>query len=142
MAHLGDVPGTPPLQDPILLFSAKSARVGGPHPPYGKSWIRHCFVPQYPNEYLNFYCSVAGFTAAGIAKGSLAAWMMSMAAPVEAGGVIAILQSAGAAGIGLGGNIALGGCSSATASGFYYKFGNRKENKSEMDPQEKKKTLK
>ena len=65
-----------------------------------------------------------------------------MAAPVEAGGVIAILQSAGAAGIGLGGNIALGGCSSATASGFYYKFGNRKENKSEMDPQEKKKTLK
>ena len=45
MTNLGGVPGSCPPWDPILsfshTFSPKSAHVGGPHPPYGKSWIRH-----------------------------------------------------------------------------------------------------
>ena len=50
------MPGTRhPLWDPILsflhTFSPKSAYIGGPcpsqmgaHPPYVKSWIRHCEI--------------------------------------------------------------------------------------------------
>ena len=52
----------PPLQDPILSFSQKSAHVGGPAPPpaktgprfpYGKSWISPCvpFGPCWLIEY-------------------------------------------------------------------------------------------
>lgn len=51
-----------------------------------------------------------GFTAAGITAGSWAATMMSYSAVaagggVPAGGVVAVLQSAGAAGLGVGGNL-------------------------------------
>lgn len=51
---------------------------------------------------------LAGFTQAGVAAGSFAAWTMSWF-----GGTVpawfAVLQSAGAAGIGVGGNAALAG---------------------------------
>lgn len=43
-----------------------------------------------------------GFGTGGIAAGSLGAWMMSLEGSVAAGGVVATLQSIGAAGLGLG----------------------------------------
>ncbi|GBB91766.1 hypothetical protein RclHR1_19130004 [Rhizophagus clarus] len=50
-----------------------------------------------------------GFGEAGIAAGSIAAWMMSLhRGAVAAGSLVAILQSVGAAGIGIGGIIASG----------------------------------
>ncbi|NXX95588.1 IFI27 protein, partial [Centropus bengalensis] len=53
-----------------------------------------------------------GFTGAGIAAGSLAAKMMSVAAVANGGGVaagsaVAVLQSVGAAGLSLGAKIGL-----------------------------------
>jgi hypothetical protein len=42
-----------------------------------------------------------GFTGAGIAAGSFAAWLMSFFAPIVPGSLVAILQSAGAAGLSL-----------------------------------------
>ena len=50
-----------------------------------------------------------GFGEAGIAAGSIAAWMMSLhRGYVAAGSLVAILQSVGAAGLGIGGLIAAG----------------------------------
>ncbi|RGB21941.1 hypothetical protein C1646_776952 [Rhizophagus diaphanus] len=50
-----------------------------------------------------------GFGEAGIAAGSIAAWMMSLhRGTVAAGSLVAILQSVGAAGLGIGGIIASG----------------------------------
>ena len=46
-----------------------------------------------------------GFTTGGIAAGSWAAWLMSAMAPTEAGGIVATLQSVGAAGLGPSGII-------------------------------------
>ena len=47
----GGVPGARPLWDPILsfshTFSPKSSHVRGPHPPCGKSWIRHWYLSSY-----------------------------------------------------------------------------------------------
>lgn len=61
-----------------------------------------------------------GFTAGGIAAGSTAAAMMSSAATaagggVVAGGMVATLQSIGAAGLGLGAKVAIGAASTAVA---------------------------
>ncbi len=50
-----------------------------------------------------------GFGAAGIAAGSTAASMMSVLAPTAAGGVVATLQTVGAAGLGTAGAAALAG---------------------------------
>ncbi|CAJ0835686.1 12156_t:CDS:2 [Entrophospora sp. SA101] len=50
-----------------------------------------------------------GFGEAGIAAGSIAAWLMSLhRGTVAAGSLVAILQSIGAAGLGVGGFIAAG----------------------------------
>ena len=48
----------------------------------------------------------AGFGAAGIAAGSMGASMMAASAPVAAGSTVAILQSAGAAGVAIGTKVA------------------------------------
>ena len=62
---------------------------------------------------------IIGFTTVGITAGSLAAKGMSISAVangggVAAGGVIATLQSAGAAGIGLAGKAVIGVTSGST----------------------------
>ena len=70
LADRGGVPGARPLQDPVLSFShtflAKSARIGGPqphligpHPPYGKSWIRHCVESTFMIKYNIYALQVA-----------------------------------------------------------------------------------
>ena len=61
-----------------------------------------------------------GFGAGGIAAGSTAAAMMSAWAPTAAGGIVATLQSVGAAGLGAAGTAAVataGGVAGAAASG-------------------------
>ncbi len=50
-----------------------------------------------------------GFSAGGIVAGSWAASMMSVLAPTAAGGVVATLQSVGAAGLGFAGATVLAG---------------------------------
>ena len=51
-----------------------------------------------------------GFSAGGIVSGSVGAWMMSTCGGATAAtGVVATLQSVGAAGLGLGGTIVAGG---------------------------------
>ncbi|XP_060036969.1 interferon alpha-inducible protein 27-like protein 2 isoform X2 [Erinaceus europaeus] len=62
-----------------------------------------------------------GFTGAGIAASSIAASMMSSAAianggGVAAGGLVATLQSVGAAGLSTSSNVLLGSAGSALAS--------------------------
>ena len=51
--------------------------------------------------------SVIGFGVGGIVAGSAAASMMSAMAPTATGGVVATLQSVGAAGLGASGTAAL-----------------------------------
>ena len=61
-----------------------------------------------------------GFGAGGIAAGSPAAAMMSAWAPTVAGGIVATLQSVGAAGLGAVGAVAVaaaGGVAGAAAGG-------------------------
>ena len=61
-----------------------------------------------------------GFGAGGIVAGSAAASMMSAWAPTVAGGIVATLQSVGAAGLGAAGTAAVataGGVAGAAASG-------------------------
>jgi len=59
--------------------------------------------------------TVVGFGSAGIAAGSVAAAAQSYVGVVTAGSTIAALQSAGAAGIGLGAKAAIGGIGAAAA---------------------------
>ena len=70
--------------------------------------------------------SAAGFTAGGVAAGSVAAAAQSAIYGGFTGGVFSVLQSAGAAGIGLAGNAAIaatgatvGGVSSGLGARFY-----------------------
>lgn len=62
--------------------------------------------------------SAAGFTAAGVTAGSAAAGVQSTVygAAVSSGSVFSLLQSAGAAGIGLGTNLGIGTTAGATAT--------------------------
>ena len=53
--------------------------------------------------------SAVGFTAGGVAAGSVAASIQSVFYGASTGGVFSVLQSAGAAGIGAAGNAAIGG---------------------------------
>ena len=53
--------------------------------------------------------SVVGFTAGGVAAGSVAASIQSVFYGAYTGGVFSVLQSAGAAGIGAAGNAVIGG---------------------------------
>jgi len=63
------------------------------------------------------FVGALGFGEAGIAAGSVAAWMMSLhRGTVAAGSLVAILQSVGAAGLGIGGVIASGLCGGLFAS--------------------------
>ncbi|XP_027489542.1 interferon alpha-inducible protein 27-like protein 2, partial [Corapipo altera] len=62
-----------------------------------------------------------GFTAGGIAAGSIAAKMMSAAAIANGGGVaagstVAVLQSIGAAGLSLGAEVGLGSLGAAAGA--------------------------
>lgn len=64
--------------------------------------------------------AVAGFTSAGIAGGSLGAWLMSLyGGNVAAGSLVAILQSWGAAGVGAGAWASAGGMV-ATCLGIFF----------------------
>jgi len=63
----------------------------------------------------------AGFTTAGVAAGSYAASLMSAAAianggTIAAGSTVAVLQSVGAAGLGLAGQAALGSAGAAVGA--------------------------
>ncbi len=60
-----------------------------------------------------FIVTGLGFTAAGIAAGSTAASMMSVMGPTVAGGVVATLQSVGAAGLGVAASTAVTGAGGA-----------------------------
>ncbi|KAK4322486.1 hypothetical protein Pmani_006825 [Petrolisthes manimaculis] len=67
--------------------------------------------------------TAAGFTAGGAAAGSMAASMMSSAAiansgSVAAGSLVALLQSAGAAGIGTAPSVTLGATGAAIGGGL------------------------
>ena len=53
--------------------------------------------------------SAVGFTAGGVAPGSIAAFIQSVFYGAYTGGVFSVLQSAGAAGISATGNAAIGG---------------------------------
>jgi len=78
-----------------------------------------------------FVLTAVGFTSAGIAAGSAAAGMMSSAAianggAIAAGSTVAVLQSVGAAGLGVTGAAAVGGAGAATGGivggmGAYFK---------------------
>ena len=57
-----------------------------------------------------------GFTTGGIAAGSWAASMMSAMAPTVAGGMVATLQSVGAAGLGTAGTTLVAGTGAAVGS--------------------------
>lgn len=45
-----------------------------------------------------YLAPLLGFTVGGIKAGSVGAWLMSTFSPTQAGGLVAILQSIGAAG--------------------------------------------
>ena len=68
--------------------------------------------------------SAAGFTAGGVAAGSVAAAAQSAIYGGFTGGVFSVLQSAGAAGIGLAGNAAIG-ATGATVGGVLSGLGAR-----------------
>ena len=66
----------------------------------------------------------AGFTAAGVAAGSFGAWMMSLSGgSVAAGGLVATLQSVGAAGLGTAGTAAVATAGAAVGKIFCDIFG-------------------
>ena len=60
----------------------------------------------------------AGFTAGGVAAGSFAASIQSVFYGASTGGVFSVLQSAGAAGIGVAGNTAIGGITAGITGGL------------------------
>lgn len=78
-----------------------------------------------------------GFGAGGIAAGSAAASMMSMSATTGVGaGVVATLQSIGAAGFSLAGNAVLA-TAGATAGGLLSKTGSGSKKESNQPPENK-----
>ena len=86
--------------------------------------------------------STIGFTSAGIAAGSFAASMMSSMAPTVAGGIVATLQSVGAAGMGVAGTTAAataGGVGGGVTGVLVNKFfgGNHADSDSETGKDEK-----
>ena len=59
-----------------------------------------------------------GFSSGGIVSGSVGSSMMSAMAPTAAGGVVATLQSVGAAGFGATGTAAMGAVGSSIGAGI------------------------
>nr|CAG8467970.1 10275_t:CDS:1 [Entrophospora candida] len=75
-----------------------------------------------------------GFGEAGIAAGSIAAWLMSLhRGTVAAGSLVAILQSIGAAGLGIGGVIATGIFASAIATALLHILESNAEGLAELE---------
>ncbi|XP_064394979.1 uncharacterized protein LOC135342214 [Halichondria panicea] len=72
-----------------------------------------------------------GFTAGGIASGSIAASMMSAMAPTMAGGIVATLQSVGAAGFSAAGVAALAGAGGTAGAAVTAALASRRENENE-----------
>ena len=68
---------------------------------------------------------VAGFTTGGVAAGSVAAAAQSAIYGGFTGGVFSLLQSAGAAGIGLAGNAAIAATGATVGGAGSYAFVNR-----------------
>ena len=66
--------------------------------------------------------SILGFGGGGIVAGSAAASMMSAMAPTVTGGVVATLQSVGAAGLGTSGTAALATVWSTIGGAASYTF--------------------
>ena len=82
-----------------------------------------------------FIVAGIGFTAGGIASGSIAAFLMSVLAPTVTGGIVATLQSVGAAGFSAAGVAALAGVggtvgAAATAGGVTLASMRENENES------------
>ena len=83
--------------------------------------------------------TAAGFTASGVAGGSLAAWAQSTFYGGATGGLFSLLQSAGAAGLGAAGYgtaAAVGGATGVAGVGAKKVFENVTGN-SEEDPKNK-----
>ena len=62
--------------------------------------------------------SAAGFTAGGVAAGSIAAWAQSVIYGGATTGIFSLLQSAGAAGLGVAGNAVAGAVGAAAGAGL------------------------
>ena len=81
--------------------------------------------------------SVAGFTASGVAAGSLAAWAQSTFYGGATGGIFSLCQSAGAAGLGLAGNAAAGGVGAGLGFGAAKAVQNATDNTEEENGNQK-----
>jgi len=68
-----------------------------------------------------------GFTATGVAGGSMAAIAQAYITPIAAGSAFSALQSAGAAGLGLGTKIALTGIGAAVGGAAGKKLGDNSD---------------
>ncbi len=77
--------------------------------------------------------AMLGFGAAGIAKGSIAAWMMSLSGgATQAGSVVAILQSVGAVGFGLMGGAAILGIGALVGGASYAAMKHKQKKQREL----------
>ena len=77
--------------------------------------------------------AMLGFGAAGIAKGSIAAWMMSLSGgATQAGSVVAILQSVGAVGFGLMGGAAILGIGALVGGASYAAMKHKQKEQREL----------
>ena len=77
--------------------------------------------------------AMLGFGAAGIAKGSIAAWMMSLSGgATQAGSVVAILQSVGAVGFGLMGGAAILGIGALVGGASYAAMKHKQQEQREL----------
>ncbi len=70
--------------------------------------------------------AMLGFGAGGIAKGSVGAWMMSLGGGTTPY-VVSVLQSVGAAGVGLTGGAVIAGAGIGTYYGYKHFFSNNNQ---------------